>query len=170
MDIVPTLYKVLGITRRMPEFTAPGLGKKSNRVEIEVEVGDNASGVLYALGGSSGGLTCYMDDGFLCYEYNLPIIGRYTIKSNERIAAGRHTIVADTSLANPGAPLTVKMSVDGDQVAKMTTKRSVPAAFSASETFDVRVALGSPVSRHYEERRPFAFDGRIGKRDVELKY
>jgi hypothetical protein len=26
--------------------------------------------VLYALGSSSGGLTCYLDDGHLCYEYN----------------------------------------------------------------------------------------------------
>ncbi len=30
----------------------------------------DASGVLYALGGSGGGLTCYLDDGYLCYEYN----------------------------------------------------------------------------------------------------
>ena len=35
----------------MPEFTAPGLGKRSNHVAIDVEVGENASGVLYALGG-----------------------------------------------------------------------------------------------------------------------
>lgn len=40
---------------RMPEFTAPGLGRESNRVVIDVEVGADASGVLYALGGASGG-------------------------------------------------------------------------------------------------------------------
>jgi len=49
----------------MPEFTAPGLGKKSNTVTIELEVGENTSGVLYALGGASGGLCCYMDGGYL---------------------------------------------------------------------------------------------------------
>ena len=40
-------------TTRMPEFTAPGLGRQSNHVAIEVEVGREASGVLYALGGAS---------------------------------------------------------------------------------------------------------------------
>lgn len=43
----------------MPEFAAPGLGRESNRVTIDAEVGENASGVIYALGGASGGLTLY---------------------------------------------------------------------------------------------------------------
>jgi hypothetical protein len=42
-------------TTRMPEFTAPGLGRESNQVTIDAEFGENASGVLYALGGASGG-------------------------------------------------------------------------------------------------------------------
>lgn len=170
-DVVATKYTSWTFgpnTRRMPEFTAPGLGKKNNRVEIDLEFGDKASGVLYALGGAAGGLTCYMEDGFLCYEYNLMIIERYTVKSKEPIAAGKHSIVVDTSLPKPGAPLTVVMTVDGDEVAKMTTRLSVPAAFSASETFDVGVDLGSPVSRAYEERRPFKFDGTIRQVKVDL--
>ena len=50
-------------TTRMPEFTAPGIGRESNIVTVEAEFGDKATGVLYALGGSSGGVTCYMDQG-----------------------------------------------------------------------------------------------------------
>lgn len=169
-DVVATKYKKWTFgpnTRRMPEFTAPGLGKKNNRVEIDLEVGENACGVLYALGGASGGLSCFMEDGLLCYEYNLMIIERYTVKSKQPIAAGKHTFVIDTSLARPGAPLTVKLTVDGTLVAEMTTKRSVPAAFTASETFDVGVDLGSPVSPSYEERRPFEFQGQIKSVSVE---
>ena len=64
-------------TTRMPEFTAPGLGRESNVVTIDAEVGANASGVLYALGGASGGLALYMDEGHLVYEYNMMIIERY---------------------------------------------------------------------------------------------
>ena len=48
-------------------------------------------------------------------------------------------------------------------------KRTVPAAFSASETFDVGVDLGSPVSLDYFDRRPFRFDGAIEDVRVELK-
>ncbi len=171
-DVIKTKYtewQFRGNTRRMPEFTAPGLGKTSNTVEIDLELGEKAGGVLYALGGASAGLTCYMDDGFLCYEYNLFIVERYTLKSKDRISAGKHKIVIDTSLSKPGAPLTVTMIVDGKQVAEMTTERSVPAAFTASETFDVGVDLGSPVSPSYTERRPFEFDGTIEKVTVELK-
>jgi arylsulfatase len=42
-------------------------------------------------------------------------------------------------------------------------------AFSASETFDVVVDLGSPVSLDYFDRRPFAFIGKIEKVEVNLK-
>ncbi len=52
-------------TTRMPEFTAPGLGRESNHVTIDAELPEGASGVLYALGGASGGLTLYMDQGEL---------------------------------------------------------------------------------------------------------
>jgi arylsulfatase len=40
---------------------------------------------------------------------------------------------------------------------------------SASETFDVGVDLGSPVSLDYFDRRPFAFNGKIKEVKVELK-
>jgi hypothetical protein len=46
-----------GSTMRMPEFTAPGLGRQNSHVEIKLTAPQNASGVLYALGGFSGGLT-----------------------------------------------------------------------------------------------------------------
>ena len=48
-------------------------------------------------------------------------------------------------------------------------KKTVPAAFTASETFDVGVDLGSPVSRDYLDRRPFKFDEKIGNVKVEWK-
>lgn len=41
--------------------------------------------------------------------------------------------------------------------------------FPASETFDVGVELGSPVSLDYFDRRPFAFAGKISSLKVELK-
>jgi arylsulfatase len=156
-------------TRRMPEFTAPGLGKKSNTVTIDLEMGENSSGVLYALGGASGGLTCYVDQGYLVYEYNLMIIERYIAKSKEKLTSGRHTIVVDTTLVKPGAPAEIVMTVDGKEVAKTTTQRTVPLAFTASETFDVGIDLGSPVSRDYSQRRPFPFSGKIDQVEVTLK-
>ncbi|MFZ4702994.1 MAG: arylsulfatase, partial [Candidatus Methylumidiphilus sp.] len=124
-------------TTRMPEFTAPGLGRESNHVSIQAELGENASGVLYALGGASGGLALYMDKGDLVYEYNMMIIERYTARSKTKLAAGKHQIEVDTTIAKPGAPAEVVLTVDGIETARTTVKRTVPAAFTASETFDV---------------------------------
>ncbi len=58
-----TSWQFDATTTRMPEFTAPGLGRESSHVVIDAELGKDASGVLYALGGFSGGLTLYMDKG-----------------------------------------------------------------------------------------------------------
>jgi arylsulfatase len=171
-DVIATPYtswRFDAATTRMPEFTAPGLGKKSNTVTIDLEVGENASGVLYALGGASGGLTLYMDKGELIYEYNMMIIERYTARTKEKLAPGRHRIEADTIIGKPGAPAEVTLKVDGKEVARTTVRRTVPAAFTASETFDVGVDLGSPVSMDYFDRRPFPFSGKIEKVKVELK-
>ncbi len=157
-------------TQRMPEFTAPGLGKQSNSVLMEIEVKDDAaSGVLYALGGAAGGLTLYMDKGYLMYEYNMMLIEQYSAKSTTRLKAGKYTIEINTSIAKPGAPGTVVIAVDGEEVISSDLKRTVPLAFTATETFDVGMDLGSPVSNNYAERRPFAFDGKIKTLKVHLK-
>jgi arylsulfatase len=156
-------------TNRMPEFTAPPVGKRSDHVTIDVEVGKEASGVLYALGGASGGLTVYMDKGQLVYEYNMLIIERTIAKGEGKIAAGKHKIEVSETIAKPGAPADVVLTVDGKKVARTTVKRTVPAAFTASETFDVGADLGSPVSLDYFDRAPFKFDGKIERIVVELK-
>ena len=154
---------------RMPEFAAPGLGRESNHVTVNAEFGDNASGVLYALGGAGGGLTLYMDQGQLVYEYNMMIIERYIARSTKKLSPGKRKIEIDTKIAKPGAPAEVVLTVDGTEVARETVKRTVPAAFTASETFDVGVDLGSPVSLEYFDRAPFAFNGKIESVIVELQ-
>ncbi len=118
-----------------------------------------------------GGLACYMDKGHIVFEYNLMIIDRSIGRSAEKIAPGKHTIIVETSLKapKPCAPADIVLSVDGREVARTLVKMTVPAAFTASESFDVGVDLGSPVSRDYFERRPFQFDGRIGTVQVVLK-
>ena len=53
-----TSWKFDATTTRMPEFSAPGLGRESSTVTIDAEFGDNASGVLYALGGRAAVSRC----------------------------------------------------------------------------------------------------------------
>ncbi|NES64578.1 MAG: arylsulfatase, partial [Okeania sp. SIO2D1] len=158
-------------TTRMPEFTAPGLGRESNLVTIDVDLKDNASGVLYALGGSGGGVSLFMDNGTLKYEYNMLLLERYQADSDSLIAAGRHTIEVETTIDSFDQPGEVVIRVDGAEVGRTTIETIVQGAFSASETFDVGTDLGAPVSLEYADRAPFEFDefdGTINTVKVEL--
>jgi len=87
----------------------------------------------------------------------------------EKILPGRHKIEVLTTIAKPGAAAAIVLKVDGIEVATAEVKRTVPAAFTASETFDVGIDLGSPVSLDYFERRPFPFNGNITSVNVKLQ-
>lgn len=148
----------------MAEFATPGIGRESNHVTLTAEFGDNASGVLYALGGAGGGMALYMDKGELVYEYNMMIIERYIARSPDKIPAGKHKIEDRKTQRTAD----VVLSVDGAEVARTTVQRNVAGAFTASESFDVGIDLGSPVSLDYFDRAPFPFNGKIENMTVKL--
>ena len=155
---------------RMPEFCAPALGNRANVVTIEAEIPAEANGVLYALGGSRGGLTCYVDDGFLCFEYNLFIVMRTKIRSEQRLPAGPATIQIETvyAEARPGGPLNVAMTVNGDSFGHAQVPISAPLLFTANDCLDIGVCLGGPVSLDYFDKAPFPFNGTIS--NVNVRY
>ncbi|OBA85674.1 arylsulfatase [Mycobacteriaceae bacterium 1482268.1] len=156
-------WELSGDTVRMPETCAPTLGNKDNVVTIEAELPARANGVLYALGGVAGGLTCYLDDGYLCYEYNLFIISRTKIRTVAALEAGPTTITVRTRYAEkrPGGPLDIEMLADGEVVARGQVPISAPLLFTANDCLDIGRCLGSPVSLDYYDRAPFPFDGAI---------
>jgi hypothetical protein len=119
--------------------------------------------VLYKLGANSGGLTCFVEDGLLCYEYNLFIIQRTKIRATEKLPTGRVKIAIETRYAIPrlGGPLQVTMKVDDKTVAEGTVPMSAPLGFTANDCLDIGVALGSPVSLDYCDKAPFKFNGTI---------
>ena len=87
-----------GVTR-MPEFSAPKLGNRNNLITMEVEVSENANGVLHAFGGFSVSLVCYVKDDRICYEYNMFEIARTQIQTMEKLPIGPVTIEVETKLA-----------------------------------------------------------------------
>ena len=80
-----TEWTFFGDTVRVPEFTAPKLGTRPNVVTIDAVIPADANGVLYKLGGFAGGLTCFVENGILCYEYNLFEIQRTKIRAQEAL-------------------------------------------------------------------------------------
>jgi arylsulfatase len=165
-----TEWEFFGDITRMPEFCAPALGNKPNIVTIDANIPEHANGVLYALGGTGGGLTCFVDDGHLCYEYNLFIVMRTKIRSDRTLAVGPATITVETSyvVAKAGGPLHVTMKVNDDIYAEGQVPVSAPLVFTANDCLDIGTCLGSPVSLDYYDKAPFPFNGTIHR--THMKY
>jgi hypothetical protein len=156
-------WNFAGDITRMPEFLAPALGTKPNVVTVDADIPANANGVLYALGAFSGGLTTYVKEGILCYEYNLFEIQRTRFCSTEKLPTGKVKIVVETKLVapKPGAPAAITLTVNGKSVAQGTVPITVPLLFTANDCLDIGTDLGSPVSLDYYDKAPFAFNGTI---------
>lgn len=170
---ISTPYREWNFTQdviRMPEFCAPALGNRANVVTLEVDVPKDANGVLYALGSGAGGLTCYIDDGYLCYEYNLFIIQRTKIRSEQQLPVGPTTIEVKTvyAEARPAGPLDISMSANGEIAGKGRVPISAPLLFTANDCLDIGICLGGAVSLDYFDKAPFPFNGRID--NVNVRY
>ncbi len=98
---------------RMPESAAPKLGKVDSLVVMDVDVPANANGVLYALAGFSGGVTCYVKDGYLKYEFNLFEIQRTKIQSKEKLPTGKVKIEVESRLVGRiGGPMDITLRAE----------------------------------------------------------
>jgi hypothetical protein len=163
-------WNLAGDIIRMPEFCAPALGNRGNLVTIDLDIPADPNGVLYALGGAGGGLTCYVDDGFLCFEYNTFIVMRTKIRSDNKLPSGRAKIQVSTEYAEakPAGPLNITMTVNGEEFAQGNVPVSAPLAFSANDCLDIGLCLGGSVSLDYYDKAPFPFNGDI--HNVNVRY
>jgi hypothetical protein len=146
-----TEWTFSGDTVRLPEFCAPALGNRPNVVTIDAVIPEDSNGLLYELGANSGGLTCFVEDGILCYECNLFIIQRTKIRATEKLPTGKVKIETQTDyvVPRPGGPLTEIMKVGGNTVADGTVPISAPLLFTANDCLNIGITLGSPVSLDY---------------------
>jgi len=159
-----------GMTR-IAESQAPKFQSGfSTHASIDVNVPENANGVLYAVGGIAAGFTVYMQDGVLKAEYNAMTLNRYKVSSKEKIATGdvKIEVIVKAQEKKPLAPSTITLKVNGKVVGETIAETTVPAIFTAAETFDVGADTGSAVALEYHDKVPFKFNGKIKK--INIKY
>jgi arylsulfatase len=156
-----------GITR-IPESQAPNVRNGNLRVEIEAEVSEGVNGVLFAMGGYAGGVSLYALDGTLYYEYSALLLKRDKIEVGA-LPAGDVTIAYEMKTPpERAAPADLKFWINGKEVATGKLQRTVPGGFTASETFDVGMDIGSPVADDYFDKAPFEFEGTLKR--LHFKY
>ena len=153
-----TLFE--GMTR-IPESMAPNVRNGNLRAEIEADVPENVNGVIFAMGGYAGGVSLYALDGELFYEYSALLLKRDRIKVGP-LPAGDVTITFEMKTPpERAAPAEVNFWINGKEAVSGTVQRTVPAGFTASETFDVGMDTSSPVANDYFEKAPFKFEGSL---------
>ena len=64
------------------------------------------------------------------------------------------------------APSLITLKVNGKVVGEVMAETTVPAIFTASETFDVGMEYGSGVALEYHDKVPFKFTGKINKLNI----
>ncbi len=165
-----TEWTFSGPITRMPEFAAPKVGKFSNTITIDLDVPESANGVLYAVGGFAGGMTCYVKDGLLCYEYNKFMIERTHIRAAQKLPTGKVKIEVVSKQSSPTlrGPMDVVLKVNGTVVAQGSIPETVAGAFTANSSFDIGSDQDSPVGIEYFEQGAFPFNGTI--RTTTVKY
>lgn len=151
----------------IPEFAGPKVGVRSNLVTIDVDIQPDSDGVLYALGGFSGGLTLWVDKGKLSYEYNLFELERTRIDVAEALPTGKLKIEVETRIGKTRGAADITIRVDGKEVANGQVPRTASFAFTANDAFDIGMDSYSPVSLAYFERAPFKFNGDIAKVHID---
>ena len=104
------------------------------------------------------------------YAFSQQLQHKYRIRSNDKLAPGKHTIKFDFQYDGPGFGKsgTGTLSVDGQQVAQGKIDHTIALRFSFDETFDIGQDTGTPVVEDYEPKMPFKFTGTLNKVVVEL--
>jgi len=143
---------------------------KSITAEIEIPAA-GANGTILAQGGRFGGWSLYVKNGVPAYDYNFLGLQRTSIASTKPLATGKATIRFDFAYdgGGPAKGGTGTLSVNGEKVGEGRIAQTQAGMFSADETADVGIDLGTPVVEAIGSEAKSRFTGRIEKVTVQVK-
>jgi arylsulfatase A-like enzyme len=155
---------------RLTEESVLNIKNRSHAVTAQVTVPDGgAEGVVIAQGGQAGGWSLYVHQGALSYCYNFFGVDRFFVRASAPLPAGDHQVRFEFDYDGGGLAQggTVTLFVDGDAVGSGRVDHSEPGRFSAEETCDLGVDLGSVVSTDYAPGRN-AFTGTVAWAQIDV--
>jgi arylsulfatase len=151
---------------RIAEAVSAPTKNKSHTIETTLNLKGDEEGVIVACGGVNGGYTLFIADHKLHYDYNHFNSERYSVVSPV-LPKGKvelkFNFIKTGMLKGTG-----ELYVNGRKVAAAAIDKTVPGTFSLSETFDVGVDNGTPVSKNYKAKDHFRFTGSIDKVTIAL--
>ncbi len=145
---------------------------RSKVVTAEVDVPEGgANGTVIAQGGRFGGWSLYVRDGVPAYDYNFLGLQRTSVASSKKLPTGKSELrfEFDYDGGGPAKGGQGRLFVNGEKVAEGRIPATQPGMFSADETADVGIDLGTPVVEAIGAEAKSRFTGRIPKVTVQVK-
>jgi len=145
----------------LPGQVAPALGGRSWDLLATIDRQLGEGGVLYASGTENSGLSLFVQDEQLVFDYNCFGDHRVVV-SNRAVPEGSSIVGVEFRREDKGA--TAALVIDGEAVGSMT----VPFAMYMMSSIGPSVGFdhGSQVSDRYDH--PFAFEGVLSRVDIQL--
>jgi arylsulfatase len=158
--------------QRIAEKASPPVKGRSHTIETKLRLTGEEEGVIVACGGFTGGYTLFIKDNRLYYDYNY-YNGLYYTMTSPPLPRGE----VDVRFEFTEAPRSPErrlpggggaLFVNGEKVGEVSMPEMHISTFSLSETFDVGVDAGTPVSDKYRIRNHFPYTGELDKVVVRL--
>ena len=137
------------------------MGNRSFIIEAEIKRTKNENGVLLAIGGANVGLSLFIKDGRLTFDYNV-FYDHKILESNVLVPDGNVKVGVYLEREDPGGKAT--LLINGEQVGSMEI--AFVLRILGSTGMDIGRDSLSPVSEQYIA--PFPFEGKITQVAVHL--
>jgi arylsulfatase len=148
----------------MMEGVFVNVKNRSKTITAEVEVPEGGgNGTIIAQGGRFGGWSLYVKNGVPGYDYNFLGLKQTSIVADKPLAPGKATLKFDFAYdgGGQGKGGTGTLYVNGAKVAEGRIEHTQAGIFSADETADIGIDLGTPVVEAIGAEARSRFNGRI---------
>ena len=145
----------------LPAQVAAAIGGRSWDLDATIDRPAGAAGVLYASGTANSGLSLFVQDDRLVFDYNC--FGDHQIATSD-VAVPTGRSVVGVRFRRDGDTAVATVVVDGTEAGSV----DIPFAMRIMSSVGPSVGYdhGSPVSRHYDHE--FAFEGTLERVDITL--
>jgi len=135
----------------LPAQVGPPLGGRSWEMAAEIDRPAGANGVLFATGTENSGLSLFVEDDHLVFDYNY--FGDHTVVVSDRpLPTGSSIVGVRFERANRQADATLVIDGEAAGAVHLGLLMSIMSSVGPSVGYD----HGSPVSDHYAAPNPFA--------------
>jgi arylsulfatase len=156
----------------MMEGVFVNVKNRSKTITAEVDVPEGGgNGTIIAQGGRFGGWSLYVKDGVPAYDYNFLGLQHTTITASKKLSPGKSQLRFEFAYdgGGPAKGGQATLSVNGEKVGEGRIPATQPGLFSADETADVGIDLGTPVVEAIGAEARSRFTGRIPKVTVQVQ-